>query len=196
MFTGLITDLGKLEDISKLTGRSLLEIQTNYKLSDILVGASIACNGCCLTVVRKKPQSIIFDVSNETLNCTSLSSWVVGEKINLEKSLKIGDELGGHLVSGHVDFCSQISKIEPDGDSLRFSFHMPRKYSTLIAKKGSITVDGISLTVNAVKDTEFEVNVIPHTYSVTTLGHKKEGQKVNVEIDLLARYVARALSKQ
>jgi riboflavin synthase len=197
MFTGLITDLGCLESITEVRpGSCRLAIQTRYDLSRISIGDSVACNGCCLTVAQKNTASLVFEVSNETLTCTSLGTWVIGDKINLEKSLRLGDELGGHLVSGHVDFCGEVNQIYKDGDSLRCLISVQQKYAKLIAEKGSITVDGISLTVNSVTEKEFGVNIIPHTQAITTMGYKKEKEHVNVEVDMLARYVARAISSQ
>ncbi len=191
VFTGIITDVGELA--GREGGR--FAIRCASRAEDLTLGASIACDGCCLTVTAARPDGagsvFTVDVSNETLAKTTLDAWQPGQHINLEHAVKAGDELGGHLVSGHVDGTARIFSIEPDGDSQRFTFEAPRALARFIAPQGSIALDGISLTVNDVADAQFGVNLIPHTLTVTTWGRKKPGDTVNLEVDLIARYVAR-----
>ena len=177
-------------------GDKRYEFSTSYDTSDIDDGASIACSGVCLTVIDKGDDWFAAMVSNETLSCTTLGHWETGTPVNLERALKVGDELGGHIVSGHVDGLGEILSITPDADSHRISFQVPKSMERQIAAKGSITIDGISLTVNDVKGDVFGVNIIPHTMSVTTFGKKCPGDMVNLEVDMLARYVARLLGKE
>jgi riboflavin synthase len=193
MFTGIITDLGKVKAIT-FGPTTRLEIVTAYDTGGIALGASVACNGCCLSVVEKGPGWMAFEASRETLDKTTIGDWKVGHPINLERALKLGDELGGHLVSGHVDGVGRILSIKPDGGSLRMVIEAPKEMARMIVPKGSIVVDGISLTVNEVDDARFGVNIIPITQTATNLGHAKEGDRVNLEIDLIARYVARLLA--
>ena len=194
MFTGIITDIGEISEITQ-NGDTRVTIQTSYETSTIDFGASIACSGVCLTVVDKGQNYFSVDVSSETLSCTSLGDWNIGSKVNLERALKVGEELGGHIVTGHVDTVGEILTIVPDGDSKILTFSLPGKFKAFIAAKGSVTVNGASLTVNTVKDnednTEFSINIIPHTQEKTTFGAAQAGDKVNIEIDILARYVAR-----
>jgi riboflavin synthase len=193
MFTGLICDVGTVE--RKDGGRFV--IATAHPAASIAVGASIACDGCCLTVVGVSPRgegaNFWVDVSNETLSKTTLGSWNAGRRINLERSLKAGEEIGGHLVSGHVDGVARIIDRREDGASIRFHCEAPEDLSLLIAPKGSVALDGTSLTVNEVEGTTFGVNIIPHTAAVTTWGERRAGDLVNLEVDVLARYVARLL---
>ncbi len=201
MFTGIITDIGTVRAIAKAgdgtvraiakAGDTRFEITTNYDLAGVDMGASIACNGCCLTVIAKGPDWFAVQASGETLSKTTLGQWNKGARINLERALKLGDELGGHIVSGHVDGIGQIVAITPDGESRRFRIRVPLALARFIASKGSVAVDGTSLTVNEVDGADFGVNIIPHTQAVTTWGDMKVGQAVNIEIDMLARYVAR-----
>jgi len=201
MFTGIITDLGRVRRIETGCDRRF-EFETGYDTGEIALGASIACSGACLTVVDKGPGWFAADVSAATEARTTLGDWHAGTLVNLERSLRLGDELGGHIVSGHVDGVGVVRDRHPDGDSLRFVFGAPAEVLRLVAVKGSITVDGVSLTVNGVRDAapdaaeegNFEVNVIPHTARVTTLGGAEPGTRVNLEIDLLARYVQRILA--
>jgi riboflavin synthase len=193
MFTGIITDLGKVKAIA-FGPTTRLEIATAYDTGGIALGASVACNGCCLSVVEKGPGWMAFEASRETLDKTNMGDWKVGHPINLERALKLGDELGGHLVSGHVDGVGRLVSIKPDGGSLRMVFEAPKEMARMIAPKGSIVVDGISLTVNEVDGARFGVNIIPITQTATNLGQAKEGDRVNLEIDLIARYVARLLT--
>ncbi len=190
MFTGIITDIGTVRAIAK-SGDTRFEIATAYEVSGIDIGASIACGGCCLTVIEKGADWFAVEVSAETLSKTNLGSWGQGTRINLERSLKIGDELGGHIVSGHVDGLGEILSITPEGGSQRFRIQVPNELARFIAPKGSVAIDGTSLTVNDVERNVFGVNIIPHTQTVTTWGGMVPGQSVNIEIDMLARYVAR-----
>ena len=190
MFTGIVTDIGSIRRIEN-RGDTRLVIATSYKTSKIEIGASIACSGCCLTVVAKDDDSFSVDVSAESLSKTTLGTWRAGTRINLERALRLGDELGGHMVSGHVDGVGDIISITPEGGSQRYRFRVPADLAKFITAKGSITLDGTSLTVNEVDGSEFGVNIIPHTQAVTTWGHARVGGPVNVEIDMLARYVAR-----
>ncbi len=195
MFTGLVTDLGEVKEVVSGDGGARLTIATAYDTSEISVGASIACNGCCLTALDLKPGQFAVDVSRETLDRTTLGTWEPGRRVNLERSLKLGDELGGHLVSGHVDCVAEVSSVRADGDSVRFTIKLPIDFAPFVAEKGSVAIDGVSLTVNEVSDDSFGVNIIPHTQQVTSFGHLQEGDAVNIEIDMLARYVARLLNK-
>ena len=194
MFTGIVSDLGKLRALS---GADILrlEIETSYDLDTVDIGASVCCSGCCLTVVEKGENWFAFEASHETLAKTTMGAWRVGTTINMERALKVGDELGGHLVSGHVDGVGRVVRKEKDGESWRFSFEVPEELSSFIAPKGSVVVDGVSLTVNEVEDEVFGVNIIPHTAAVTTFGMLEEGDRVNLEIDMLARYIKRLLEK-
>ena len=194
MFTGIITDVGEL--IGREGGR--FAIRSGYAPDGIAIGASIACNGVCLSVVTvradgRNGSAFTVDVSNETLSKTTLDSWQVGERINLERALRAGDELGGHIVSGHVDDVAQILDLKTDGESLRVTLELPDHLAPYAAPKGSIALDGTSLTVNEVSGNRFGVNLIPVTLTQTTWGRKKRGDEVNVEIDLFARYVARIM---
>lgn len=194
MFTGIVTDIGEVTNLEK-NGDTRIAIRTAYDTSTIDFGASIACSGCCLTVVDKGENWFSVDVSGETLSCTSLGSWAVGTPVNLERALKVGEELGGHIVTGHVDCVGNVIAVEVDGDSKKFTFSLPAAFKNFIAEKGSVTIDGASLTINTVTDnkdvTHFCVNIIPHTQEKTTFGGLAEGDYVNIEIDILARYVAR-----
>ena len=193
MFTGIISDVGTILEVTQM-GDTRYVIETSYDTKGIDIGASIACSGVCLTVIEKmetpSPRFAV-EASAETLNVTTAKKWAVGTKLNLERALKMGDELGGHIVSGHVDGIAEIKSIEPDGDSLRFVFAAPEELAMFIASKGSVTLDGTSLTVNEVRGNNFGVNMIPHTQAVTTWGQSKFGDLINIEIDVLARYVAR-----
>ena len=193
MFTGIITDIGTVLDLHR-EGDLRARIGSSYDVGGIDIGASIACDGVCLTVVDlgSSPQSW-FDVqiSGETLSCTTLGGWEKGHRINLERALRVGDELGGHIVSGHVDGLAQVIGVRPEGDSLRVTFRAPAALAGFIAPKGSVALNGTSLTVNAVDGTDFGINFIPHTQQATTWGTVAEGDAVNLEIDTMARYVAR-----
>lgn len=195
MFTGIITDVGTVTRVDDTRGDKRFEITTTWDMTEVPMGASIACSGCCLTVIAKTKHSFSVDVSAESLSKTNLGAWDEGTKINLESSLKFGDELGGHLVSGHVDGLATLVSITPDGDSYRLKIRAPQDLKQFIAPKGSIALNGISLTVNEVEDDVFGINIIPHTWQVTTMGQSKVGDHINMEIDMLARYVARILGK-
>ena len=194
MFTGIITGLGSVRAITTQgQGADMrLEIQTPWpETASIPVGASIACCGCCLTAVELGPDWFAVNASAETLSKTTLGQWVVGTSVNLERPLKVGDELGGHIVSGHVDGVGRVLSATPDHGSTRWRFEVPRPLARFIATKGSVAIDGVSLTVNEVDGATFGVNIIPHTAEVTKFGHLKPGDAVNIEIDTVARYVAR-----
>lgn len=193
MFTGLIRDIGTVVRIEPKDGAALYEISTSLPLNEMAIGASVACAGVCLTAIDKGPKSFMVQVSNATMDRTTINSWVVGTTVNLETSLKLGDELGGHLVTGHVDGTAKLDKIFPDGASHRMVFSAPEELAPMIATKGSVCIDGVSLTVNVVDGARFSVNIIPHTWQITTLGQTKVGQNVNIEADPLARYIARRM---
>lgn len=194
MFTGIVTDIGRIARV-KARGDTRARINTAYDVNTIDIGASIACDGCCLTVVAKGQEDgqnwFDVDYSAETLSKTNLGTWTTDHRVNLERALRLGDELGGHLVSGHVDGTAPVLFIEDDGDSTRITFDAPHDLARFIAPKGSVVLNGTSLTVNEVDGTTFGVNLIPHTKEVTTWGATKVGDLVNLEIDTLARYVAR-----
>ena len=192
MFTGIITDLGQ---VRRLRRGDLLDltIATAFDTSSISLGASIACSGACLTVVAVEPGAFAVQASVETLACTTLGQWEVGTPVNLERSLRLGDELGGHLVLGHVDGLARIVERRAEAESVRFVFEAPEELAHFVAPKGSVALDGVSLTVNEVAQNRFGVNLIPHTLSCTNLGQAQPGQQMNLEIDLIARYVARIL---
>ena len=190
MFTGIITDVGVLVSLEK-KGDWRLKIKTKWDTANINIGASISCSGICLTVIDKDNYCFEVAASMETVNVTTLRDWQIGKKINLERALKLGDELGGHIVSGHVDGVATICDLKPEKDSYRMKFKINSAIISLIASKGSVAVDGISLTVNSVTDESFDVNIISHTWRETTLGYSSVGDKTNLEIDMLARYVAR-----
>ncbi|WP_428682843.1 riboflavin synthase [Reyranella sp.] len=198
MFTGIVTDIGEIVSVDPggKEGDRRFVIATKHDMTPIAIGASIACSGCCLTVIEKSAGRFAVEVSAESLDKTHLGDWTVGSRLNLELSLKLGDELGGHLVYGHVDGVGKIVSSTPEGGSVRFVFEAPPEVARFVAAKGSIAIDGISLTVNEVDDNRFGVNVISHTQSVTTLGQARVGQRVNLEVDMLARYVARLLEHQ
>ena len=192
MFTGIITSLGELKAI-RGEFNSQYEIASDIDLAKVVIGASICCSGVCLTVVEKDRGSLVFDVSNETLSKTTLQSWIVGDSVNLEQSMSANDEFGGHIVTGHIDGVSVIEDIWLDGDSKRYKFSIPNDLEFLLAKKGSVAVNGVSLTINEVNSSAFEVNIIPHTMEKTTFRSLGTGDRVNIEVDILARYVDRQL---
>ncbi|MBL6951063.1 MAG: riboflavin synthase [Alphaproteobacteria bacterium] len=195
MFTGIITDIGRIEKVEP-AGDTKFVIASQYDSASIAIGASICCSGVCLTVVDKAPGWFSVTASAETLACSNLSDWRVDTSINLERALKVGDELGGHIVSGHVDGVVEIAGIQQDGDSLRFRFTLPDQLAPYIAPKGSVCLNGVSLTVNEVDESGFGINIIPHTQEMTTFGRAEAGDRVNLEIDVLARYVARLAQKE
>ena len=197
MFTGIVTDLGVVRRIVRGEGREArFEITSAYDTATIGIGASIAHNGVCLTIIEVGPDWHAVEASAETLSKTTLGGWVEGSKVNLERALKVGDELGGHIVSGHVDGVAKVIDIRPENESLRFTFETPADLACFVAPKGSVALDGVSLTVNEVDERRFGVNIIPHTQSVTTFGTYRPGSEVNMEIDMLARYVARLLQRE
>ena len=202
MFTGIVSDLGRVREVEEQGGgdERRFRLETAYDTAGIAIGASIACSGACLTVVETGPGWFAVEASAETLSKTTLGDWTAGRAVNLERALKVGDELGGHLVSGHVDGLATLVTREPEGGSTRLLFELPQALARFVAAKGSVTLDGVSLTVNEVTDdapggTRFGVNIIPHTAAVTTLGALEPGDCVNLEIDLLARYLQRLLHK-
>jgi riboflavin synthase len=200
MFTGIITDLGRVRQVER-RGDARFVFETAYDTGEIAPGASIACSGACLTVVDKGPGWFAADVSAETLSKTTLGDWRPGAPVNLERALKLGDELGGHLVSGHVDGVAEVVSRRPEGESQRFRFRAPAALAAFVAPKGSLALDGVSLTVNEVEDeaggaVRFGVNIVPHTAERTTFGGLEAGARVNLEIDLLARYVQRLRKRE
>jgi riboflavin synthase len=194
MFTGIITDIGRVRAIHA-EGDPLYVIGTRYDTGTIAMGASIACDGVCLTVIATDADSFTVQVSAETLSLTTLGSWAPGTAINLERALKLGDELGGHIVSGHVDGLGRVVSRVAENESERYRFEVPPGLAPFIARKGSIAINGVSLTVNEVEGAVFGVNIIPHTQQATTFGDIAPGAAVNLEIDMLARYVGRLLGK-
>ena len=193
MFTGIVTDVGKVRHVEK-RGDTHIVIATKLDVSQIEMGASVACSGACMTVVDKgtaKDRWFAFTASGETLSKTTLGSWKAGDAVNLERPMRVGDEFGGHIVTGHVDAVAEIVSVKPEGESVRMVFEVPAKLARFVAQKGSVALDGVSLTVNDVDGSRFGVNIIPHTQKVTTFGRAKPGTKMNFEVDLMARYVAR-----
>jgi len=191
MFTGIVTDVGTVRSVRETNRDLRFEVETRFDLSTIDIGASVSHSGCCLTVVEKGEGWFAVEISGETRNLTTLGDWAEGRRVNLERAARVGDELGGLIVSGHVDGMGEVLSIQSEGGSHRVLFRVPRPLHRFIAPKGSITVDGVSLTVNEVEDDTFGVNLIPHTWDVTTLGGLTVGARVNLEIDMLARYLAR-----
>ncbi len=195
MFTGIVSDIGTIGSVDRRADLRLT-IDCGYDLTGVAIGASIACSGVCLTVVGKTADAFAVDISGETVARTASGMWTAGRRLNLERALRVGDELGGHIVTGHVDGVGGVADIRADGDSWVVRISVPATIAAFVAAKGSITLDGVSLTVNAVHDradggADFTVNLIPHTRAVTTLGDLATGQSVNLEIDTLARYLAR-----
>ncbi len=195
MFTGLIDDIGELTEVREGNAGKTLRIATNYRDDCLKIGASIACAGACLTVTAqgndKKRRWFTAEVSSETLAKTSLGSWKTGTRLNLERALRMGDPFGGHLVTGHIDGVAQILSRRNEGGYAHFSFRAPEALARFVAAKGSVALDGVSLTVNEVKGAEFDVMLIPHTLSATSFGLRQAGDEVNFEVDLIARYVGR-----
>ena len=198
MFTGIVTDVGTVRSAEQ-RGDLRVVIDTHYDTGTIDLGASIACSGVCLTVVDKGEEWFAVDISAETISKTAADHWRQGAKLNLERALRLGDELGGHIVTGHVDAVAEVVGTCPEGDSTRIGLSVPAHLAPMMAPKGSVTLDGVSLTVNEVRDgddgsTHFAVNIIPHTAQHTTLGALRAGQQLNVEVDVLARYIDRMLA--
>jgi riboflavin synthase len=192
MFTGIITDLGRVRRLQRGVGLQLT-IATAFPTEEIAIGASIACSGPCLTVVAVEPGAFSVEASVETLACSTLGDWAEDTPVNLERALRLGDELGGHLVLGHVDGVARLIERRPEGDSVRFTIEAPAELMPYIAAKGSVALDGVSLTVNEIEGARFGVNLIPYTLAHTSLGDAAPGQRMNLEIDPIARYVARLL---
>jgi len=200
MFTGIVTDVGTVRNAEQ-RGDLRLRIQTGYDTASIDLGASIACSGVCLTVVDKGKDWFAVDVSGETRSRTAAEMWSEGAKLNLERSLRVGDELGGHIVTGHVDAIGAVVGTCAEGDSVRLGISIPRELGTMVAPKGSIALDGVSLTVNDVREAEdgtthFSVNIIPHTAQHTTFREIAAGRQLNVEVDVLARYITRMIGSR
>jgi riboflavin synthase len=197
MFTGIVTDIGTVRSAEQ-RGDLRLVIACAYDMETVDIGASIACSGACLTVVDKGDDWFAVDVSGETVSKTAGDHWREGARLNLERSLRLGDEIGGHIVTGHVDAVGAVEEVSAEGDSSRVSIGVPRALGPMIATKGSVALDGVSMTVNDVRDTKdgtlFSVNVIPHTAQQTTLGDLAPGRQLNVEVDVLARYIDRMLA--
>jgi riboflavin synthase len=193
MFTGIVSDVGRILEISEDEGRRMT-IETGLPLVEIPLGGSIATSGICFTAIDKGPDWFAVQASGATLEVTTAGAWKVGDQVNLERSLRIGDELGGHIVFGHVDAVGEITALDPAGESHRLEVRIPERLAPLIAVKGSVAVDGISLTINEAGENRFAVNIIPHSWGLTNLPAKRVGDPVNVEVDMLARYVARQLA--
>ena len=201
MFTGIVTDIGRVRRLARPEGGDTrFEIETAYDTAGIAIGASVACSGVCLTAIETGPGWFAVEASDETLSCTTLGDWRAGRRLNLERALRAQDELGGHIVSGHVDTVGRVVSRTPASGSEVYRFAVDRAFGRFIAPKGSVAVDGVSLTVNAVEDgddgddTQFSVNLIPHTLAVTTLGDLQQDSPFNLEVDLMARYVQRMLA--
>jgi riboflavin synthase len=190
MFTGIITDIGRVAQLEQ-RGDLRATVETGYDTGSIDIGASIACDGVCLTVIALGQSSFDVEISAETVSKTSVAAWSLGGHINLERALRVGDELGGHIVSGHVDGVAHVTLVEDEGDSTRVVLEVPEALARFVAPKGSVALNGTSLTVNEVDGTSFGINFIPHTKTVTTWGDVAVGDAINMEIDTLARYVSR-----
>ncbi len=198
MFTGIITDVGRVRAVDR--GEiTRITIETRFDTAGVAIGASIACSGICLTVTETGKDGgtdwFAVDVSAETLACTTIGSWSPGSRVNLERAMRLGDELGGHIVSGHVDGIARVVDKKPDDGSIRFVLEVPADLARYVAAKGSVALDGTSLTINEVEDNRFGVNIIPHTAAETTWGALEPGMEVNLEVDMLARYVARVIGR-
>ncbi len=197
MFSGIVTDVGRVRAVEEAAGGGMrLEIGTAYDTAGIALGASIACSGPCLTVTDKGPGWFAVDVSGETASRTTLGDWRAGTPVNLERALGLGDEIGGHLVTGHIDGVGLVEGAAPEGDSLRLSVRCPAELARFVAPKGSVALDGVSLTVNEVEGAVFGINLIPHTLAQTTLDDCAAGRRLNLEVDLIARYLARLLPER
>lgn len=195
MFTGIVTDVGTIRSVRDVDGGRRMAIESSYDPATIDIGASIACCGACLTVVEKESDWFAVDVSRETLSCTTLGSWRTGMLVNLERALTPSSELGGHMVLGHVDGVATVTGIRPDGESRRVDIEVPAALARFVAPKGSVAIDGVSLTVNGVDDNRFDVNIIPHTWQHTVFAGYSDGVQVNLEVDVIARYAARLLER-
>lgn len=195
MFTGIVTDIGTVESVNK-KGDTRMVIRTVFDTNTMLLGSSIACSGACMTVVDKGDGWFSIDVSGESLSRTTMGNWQQGDKVNLERPLRMGDELGGHMLTGHVDGLAVVDEILPVGDSHKLVLAVPKELQYLVAEKGSVALDGVSLTVNGVEGNFFWVNIIPHTWEQTTLGLLGEGNTLNMEVDVMARYIARWMERK
>lgn len=193
MFTGIVTDKGRVAKTTQTDRGRRLVVECGFDTAALDIGASVACSGICLTVVDKNESGFTVDVAAETLDKTTAGDWQVGSVLNLERSLRLGDELGGHMVSGHVDGLAEVVDRKPDGDAVRFRIRAHEDHAPFIAPKGSVTLDGVSLTVNEVDGNVFGVCIIPHTLQKTTFGDLQKGDRINLEVDMLARYVARLM---
>lgn len=197
MFSGIVTDVGRVRAVEEaVSGGMRLEIGTAYDTQGIALGASIACSGPCLTVVDKGPGWFAVDVSGETASRTTLGAWRAGTRVSLERALALGDEIGGHLVTGHIDGVGVVEGVAPEGESLRLTVRCPAELARFVAPKGSVALDGVSLTVNEVAGEVFGINLIPHTLAETTLDDCAAGRRLNLEVDLIARYLARLLPER
>jgi len=194
MFTGITTNYGLIKQIKEKIN-SEYTIESDINLSKVKIGSSILCSGICLTVIRKKSNTFVVNISEETLKVTNAKNWKKGTKLNLEKSLKVGDELGGHIVTGHIDATTRLIRRKKLKKSSILIFKLPKNLQKFICKKGSIAIDGISLTVNDVEEKSFSISIIPHTSEITTLGNIKKDDTVNIEIDILARYIENNIKK-
>jgi riboflavin synthase len=195
MFTGIIQDIGEITAIDK-RGDWVVTVAAKLPLAETQIGASISHSGICLTVIEKLSQSYKIQLSEETISCTTALHWQVGSRVNLETALRAGNELGGHYVSGHIDGIARVVGVTKSNDSLRLQFDVPKEFAKFIAAKGPVTIDGVSLTVNHVEGTQFDINIIPHTQKETTLGSLKTGDECNFEVDMIARYVERIVRNQ
>lgn len=194
MFTGIIQDIGTILAVDR-KGDWVVSVRTALPMGDVALGASVACSGVCLTVIERGGDFFKVQLSSETLSRTTAGRWEAGTRINLERALRVGDELGGHLVSGHVDGLARVVAKQAEGESVRFTFEAPEAFARFLAPKGSVALDGISLTVNEVEGATFGVNIIPHTQEMTTIGERSVGDVVNFEVDMIARYVERMLAR-
>lgn len=195
MFTGIVQALGTVTFLDK-SGDWKAGLTCPESWGVLPIGSSVSCSGVCLTVIDSAPEYFQIQISGETISKTNIGAWTTGSEVNLERALRMGDELGGHIVTGHVDGLATILDRTPEGDSVRFTFEIPAPFAKFIAPKGSVALDGISLTVNDVNDTCFGVNIIPHTQTATTLGKRQIGDKLNFEVDTIARYVERMLAQK
>jgi riboflavin synthase len=196
MFTGIVQDIGEIAAIDKTGDWTVTIAVSKLALGNMPIGASVACNGICLTVIEKATDQFKVQISGETLSRTTAAHWSKGGRLNLEPALRLGDELGGHLVSGHIDGIARVRHKRKDGDSVRLTFEVPSEFAKFVAPKGSVALDGISLTVNEVEGACFGVNIIPHTLAHTTIGALEAGGEANFEVDLMARYAERLLSQR